>query len=241
MKPVIEFSDWGDGADQVQEYLLAFPANDHVDPRGFGKHLLVHEGSVDAAEHADRVRARPQRGLQDFLGLVDRRRDRRAADDVRRQVGETSRDFLIVEVIGHCIDEMDVVETGVLDVRGKADRRFDGISIDSRSIRKNELFIALSGPNFDGGEFVSDAAGNAAVEVVRTVNVSDGDAPVITLLGDDPLTLLLGDVFTDPGATATDNADGDLTSSSYRQSSMRIPIQPGPAPPLPKGPGTRAA
>jgi hypothetical protein len=41
----------GDGIDQVDEDLLALAAHDHVDPRRFGKHLLVHEGGVDAAEH----------------------------------------------------------------------------------------------------------------------------------------------------------------------------------------------
>ena len=60
---------------------------------------------------------------------------------------------------------------------------------------------------------VSDAAGNAAITVTRTVNVTDQDAPVITLLGDDPLEITVGDTYTDPGATATDNVDGDLTGS----------------------------
>lgn len=61
---------------------------------------------------------------------------------------------------------------------------------------------------------VSDAAGNAAVEVTRTVTViADTTAPVITLNGSATINLQQGDAFTDPGATATDNVDGDLTSS----------------------------
>ena len=36
--------------------------------------------------------------------------------------------------------------------------------------------------------------------------------PVITLNGDNPITIYKGSEFTDPGATATDNIDGDLTS-----------------------------
>jgi surface protein len=61
---------------------------------------------------------------------------------------------------------------------------------------------------------VADAAGNTADEVVRTVNVieqPDETAPVITLLGDKTVTLLVGDEYTDAGATADDNRDGDLT------------------------------
>ncbi|MFH0804277.1 MAG: DUF5011 domain-containing protein [Candidatus Zambryskibacteria bacterium] len=37
--------------------------------------------------------------------------------------------------------------------------------------------------------------------------------PAITLIGANPLNLTIGDTFTDPGATATDTEDGDLTSA----------------------------
>lgn len=61
---------------------------------------------------------------------------------------------------------------------------------------------------------VSDAAGNAATEVIRTVTVAaDTVAPVITILGHNPLSIWQNDPFEDPGATATDNVDGDLTAS----------------------------
>jgi len=60
---------------------------------------------------------------------------------------------------------------------------------------------------------VSDTAGNPAVEVTRTVNVSDGGAPVITLLGSSPVNLSVGDSYTDAGATANDNVDGDITAN----------------------------
>jgi len=61
---------------------------------------------------------------------------------------------------------------------------------------------------------VSDAAGNAAVEVTRTVNViPDTTAPVITLVGSSPVDLNVGDVYTEQGATATDNIDGDISAN----------------------------
>lgn len=41
----------------------------------------------------------------------------------------------------------------------------------------------------------------------------DQDVPLITLLGDSTINLTLGDIYTDPGATALDEVDGDLTSS----------------------------
>ena len=60
---------------------------------------------------------------------------------------------------------------------------------------------------------VSDAASNAAAEVTRTVNVSDTNPPVITLIGSVVINLAVGDNFTDPGATALDPEEGNLTSS----------------------------
>ena len=60
---------------------------------------------------------------------------------------------------------------------------------------------------------VTDAAGNKATEVVRTVNVLDTTVPVITLTGDTSVTIEVGSTYTDAGATATDNYDGDITSS----------------------------
>ncbi len=64
---------------------------------------------------------------------------------------------------------------------------------------------------------VSDAAGNAAIEVTRTVNVLAADMdivpPVITLLGSTPVTVFVTTPYTDAGATASDNVDGDITAN----------------------------
>ena len=61
---------------------------------------------------------------------------------------------------------------------------------------------------------VDDAAGNAATQVSRTVNVTaDVTVPVITRLGDATVSLELGSTYTDAGATAVDNIDGTITSS----------------------------
>ena len=58
---------------------------------------------------------------------------------------------------------------------------------------------------------VSDPSGNAAVPAVRTVTVTDSIIPVITLLGDTEVTVECGRTFSDPGATANDVCDGDLS------------------------------
>ena len=59
---------------------------------------------------------------------------------------------------------------------------------------------------------VSDEAGNPATEKFRTVNVVDDTNPTITLLGFSTLTHDVGTIYVDPGATANDNYDGDLSS-----------------------------
>ncbi|WP_405574797.1 immunoglobulin-like domain-containing protein [Winogradskyella sp. Asnod2-B02-A] len=63
---------------------------------------------------------------------------------------------------------------------------------------------------------VSDAAGNAATQLTRTVIVTqpaDTTAPVITLTGASTINLEVGDTYSELGATASDNVDGNLTAS----------------------------
>ena len=52
---------------------------------------------------------------------------------------------------------------------------------------------------------ITDSSSNVAVEVTRTVNVVDTEAPVIVLDGNDHLYVSLGNTFTDPSFTITDN------------------------------------
>ncbi len=71
---------------------------------------------------------------------------------------------------------------------------------------------------------VSDTAGNSASED-RTVNVNaDTTPPVITLNGASVIDLNVGDTYNELGATATDNVDGDLTSSIVITGSVNTAI-----------------
>ena len=58
---------------------------------------------------------------------------------------------------------------------------------------------------------VTDAAGNVADEVERTVRVVDTTVPVITLDGANPQIVEAGQPYVELGATATDNHDTNLT------------------------------
>lgn len=57
---------------------------------------------------------------------------------------------------------------------------------------------------------VRDKAGNYT-EVLRKINYQDYDAPVITLKGEAAPTIMAGGTYAEPGYTAVDNADGDIT------------------------------
>lgn len=63
---------------------------------------------------------------------------------------------------------------------------------------------------------VSDAAGNEAT-ATRTVTIVDTTPPVITLYGENPVTVSFGTPYTDPGATAFDILDGDVSASLVLQ------------------------
>ena len=58
-----------------------------------------------------------------------------------------------------------------------------------------------------------DSSSNTAEQKTRTVHVEDNTKPVITLSGADVINIAQDAIYTDAGATALDNFDGDLTSS----------------------------
>ncbi|MCP4332442.1 MAG: DUF5011 domain-containing protein, partial [Gammaproteobacteria bacterium] len=72
---------------------------------------------------------------------------------------------------------------------------------------------------------VSDAAGNAAAQVTRSVNVTpDITRPIISLTGASPVNIELGTPYTDAGASATDNIDGNLTTNIATVSNVNVNV-----------------
>jgi hypothetical protein len=59
----------------------------------------------------------------------------------------------------------------------------------------------------------NDGAGNAAITKTRTVLIQDSEPPTIDLEGDTEIEIDFGAEFSEPGFTAADACDGDLTSS----------------------------
>lgn len=58
-----------------------------------------------------------------------------------------------------------------------ADCSFDGVSIDSRAIKAGQLFIALSGPRFDGHDYLNEVATKGAVGALVEREVADSALP----------------------------------------------------------------
>jgi len=50
------------------------------------------------------------------------------------------------------------------------DKKVTGISIDTRSIKKNDLFIAIKGENYDGKDFVEQAVKKGASGIITSCN-----------------------------------------------------------------------
>ena len=58
------------------------------------------------------------------------------------------------------------------------DRAFDGVSTDTRTIGDGELFVALNGPNFQGVDFIGQAAAKGAAGAVVDALVTDDIAQI---------------------------------------------------------------
>ena len=68
-----------------------------------------------------------------------------------------------------------------------ADRPYGAVATDSRTLMPGSLFVALRGPNFDGGAFVAAAAARGAIGAIVERAVPDALPQVVTA---DPLRAL---------------------------------------------------
>ncbi|AZF14482.1 UDP-N-acetylmuramoyl-tripeptide--D-alanyl-D-alanine ligase [Pseudomonas sp. R3-18-08] len=68
------------------------------------------------------------------------------------------------------------------------DCTFDGVSIDSRNIQPGQLFIALTGPRFDGHDYLNDVAAKGAVGALVQREVAHATLPQL-LVADTRLAL----------------------------------------------------
>ncbi len=101
--------------------------------------------------------------------------------------------------------------TGAILVRGDDARALEGFSTDTRSLREGELFIALSGPNFDGNRFARAALEGGAGALLLRGTEADA-AELVHLPGNAPIA-----VHPDPR-----RALGDL--AAWHRSLFDVPV-----------------
>ena len=93
----------------------------------------------------------------------------------------------------------------------------EGPESGTLTLNNDYTFTYTPVPNFSGEvNFtyeVSDGENSANASVTIKVNVVDTTVPVITLEGEATVTLEVGTSYTDAGATASDNYDGDITDT----------------------------
>ena len=133
-----------------------------------------------------------------------------AAQEVVRTVNVGDTTLPVITLKGEAIVQADL-GTSYSDSGASASDSFDG-DLTGSIVKESTVDILTIG-TYTVVYSVSDAAGNAAVQLVRTVNVADITAPVVTLIDNDVVTVEPGSTYTDAGASATDSYDGDLTGS----------------------------
>ena len=124
------------------------------------------------------------------------------------------------------------VETGVeVTLNGSMSSDPDGTIASYAWTQDSGTEVTLSDPTAAGPGFTAPAtagelvftltvtddadspASDTATVTITVTRPRDTVAPVITLLGDSPLEVNQGATYTDPGATASDDTDGDLDSA----------------------------
>jgi prepilin-type N-terminal cleavage/methylation domain-containing protein len=113
--------------------------------------------------------------------------------------------------------------TTYVDAGATAFDDVDG-NLTSQIVTVNNVNTAVAG-TYTVTYNVTDSFGNKATTVTRKVKVvNDTTAPIITLLGTTPITVIQNTTYTDAGATATDDQDGNLTSQIVTVNNVNIAV-----------------
>lgn len=116
--------------------------------------------------------------------------------------------------------------TTVLDARLVGDdRTFDGVSIDSRAIKLGQLFVALTGPRFDGHDYLNQVAAKGAVGALVEREIPDAVLPQLVVLDTRKALAQLGalnrNAFVDRPVAAITGSSGKTTVKEMLASIMR--------------------
>ena len=62
---------------------------------------------------------------------------------------------------------------------GPSDWNAYGISIDTRTLKRGDIFFALAGPNYDGHQFINEAIKKGACVVISNAPVLDHEKKLL--------------------------------------------------------------
>ena len=140
------------------------------------------------------------------------------ADPVYRTVELVDTTVPIITIIGSSVMNVEASQSPFDDPGFTASDSFQG-NITSSVVTTGVVDMQSLG-TYTLRYNVTDSSGNAADEKTRIVNVDDNTSPVITIQGNETINIELGSSFTDPGFSAFDNLDGDLTNSIIKEGSV---------------------
>ncbi len=132
------------------------------------------------------------------------------AVEVTRTVTVQDSTIPVITLLGNPTETVEI-NTAYIDAGATASDNGDG-NITANIVTNNPVDITTAG-SYTITYDVNDSAGNSAVQVTRTVTVQDSTIPVITLLGNPTETVEINTAYTDAGATASDNGDGNITAN----------------------------
>jgi VCBS repeat-containing protein len=132
------------------------------------------------------------------------------ADPVTRQVVVADSTKPVLSLVGGA-EVLHELGTAYTDAGAIASDNIDG-DLSASIVITGEVNVQTPG-TYTLTYTVSDSAGNTADPVTRQVVVADSTKPVLSLVGGAEVLHELGTAYTDAGATASDNIDGDLSAS----------------------------
>lgn len=141
--------------------------------------------------------------------------------------------FVAIDSLGNKAElekDFEVVDTNAPVITNVIDGNYYNVDVTPVVTDDTELTLTLNGNDYilgtaitDNGVYTlvaTDEAGNVATVTI----IIDKEKPVITLNGDEVVNLLKDEnaTYTDEGATASDNLDGDITDSIISNSNVDI-------------------
>ncbi|MDB4805592.1 DUF5011 domain-containing protein [Akkermansiaceae bacterium] len=178
----------------------------------------IPEGSSVEVVFAKRDDLPVEEGLYPFFVRLSGGNFSGSRSGVMRLVAEEDTSPPVITLIGSALV---TIEAGV-DYTDAGATAFDTLDGAIAVVVDNTVNTQVPG-SYVVSFTATDAAGNAAVEVTRTVIVEDTSPPVVTLIGSASVTIEAGSEYTDAGATAIDTLDGTIAVVVDNKVNAQVP------------------